>query len=101
MQISVLKSAFYSFSTGEKSGLYVYIYENHFNPLHPRINLMLTDQYECRQAQTLLSHHTIWLRNDRIYILVVTTTRSLTKMGFTVKLNGPENATLKKMSKYR
>ncbi|CAF1534644.1 unnamed protein product, partial [Adineta ricciae] len=97
LRVTVSTDGYYVFSTNKRQKEDMYLYKNHFNPLDPHQNLLLSMEpvhfcvawnHEAAGTHKLQSHIT--------YILVVTTNQPLTTQAFSISLYGPTNFTLQR-----
>ncbi|CAF1415070.1 unnamed protein product [Adineta ricciae] len=68
IELTVFADTYYDFSIMQSSDINIYIYENHFDPLNPKKNLISIDEHICSNGGEI--KHTVYLRSDIIYTLL-------------------------------
>ncbi len=91
------KGIYVVWSESSITNTYGYIYKNDFNSLKPFENLLLQHNGSCNNGQFKLIVN--FEMNTR-YVLVVTTHHPNTIGNFSIFISGPDNVTLRHISKY-
>lgn len=94
IEINVPINGVYRFDSNNTNILYGYLYEYSFDPWNPERNLLVQSNSSCgRYHFQFLSQ----LRQDRIYILVITTFESNIRGSFSVFIYGPTRVNLSRI----
>ena len=96
LQINAITSSLYVLSSGSSIDTYGAVYKNYFNPLNPAENRLSDDDDSCGNYQFKLIAD---LQFNTTYILVVTTYDAETTGEFVIFVSGPNDVTLKRISK--
>ena len=75
------------------------LYENHFDPLNPKKNLLEIKNYFCPQISK--PKYAAYLRTGIVYILLITTMDPLKETTFTIDVYGAPDSTFRRISKCR
>ncbi len=95
IQINVITSDFYSFSSNSDFDAFGYFYEDYFDPFDTRKNFILKDDDGCINSQFVFVPY---LQSNSTYVLVVTTYRSDTIGTFSIIASGAHNVTFNRIS---
>lgn len=99
IQINIIEDGFYTFSIDRKVLMHVSIYKNKFTPLHSFLNqLQRYNDIDITEFK-LTKLFTMDLQKETTYILIVSTLKSFITGPFSITVLGPNNITLKYMSK--
>ncbi|CAF1543200.1 unnamed protein product, partial [Adineta ricciae] len=93
LRLTIPIDGYYAFSTGKSSDINIDLYKNHFDPLNPRQNLVPIVRHGCSNGDRD-GRYTVHLEFDTIYILLVTTSRSMRMTSFLIDVYGLSNITL-------
>jgi len=97
IQVNVITSGSYSFSSNSSVDTYGYFYKDHFNPFNPSENLLSQDDDGCDNNQFKL---VAYLQSNATYVLVVTTYFSNRTGKFSIIALGINNITFNRISEY-
>ena len=96
IQVKIVTSGLYTFTSDSKIDLYGYFYKDYFNPLNPSENNLFQDDDGCRHGQFKVI---VNLQSSTSYVLVVTTFSQQTTSQFMISAFGPNIITFKNSSK--
>ena len=97
IQVKVIESGYYSFSSGSPIVTSEFIYRNKFNPLNPSENLLHTENERGSNMQFKL---TVRLSGGMTYVLVMTTYELKETGAFSITVLGPNKVILERLSEY-
>jgi hypothetical protein len=97
IQVNVITSGSYSFSSNSNVDAYGCFYKDHFNPFNPSENLLSQDDEGCDNNQFKL---VAYLQSNATYVLVVTTYFSNRTGKFSIIALGMNNITFNRISEY-
>jgi len=95
IQVNIKMSGSYIFDSNPTIPLYGYIYRNYFDVSYPSKNLLTESNFTCGNRFMIGSYFDA----NTVYILVVTTFVPNVRGSFTLLVTGPNNITLKQISK--
>ncbi len=97
IQVNVITSGSYTFSSDSSVDIYGYLYTDHFNPFNLSENLLSEDKFGCGNTQFKLVYY---LQSNATYVLVVTTYEPSVTSEFSIIALGMNNITFNRISKY-
>jgi len=97
MQVKVIHTGSYSFSSNSTFDTHGYIYNNNFDPFNPDRNLYAQSGNRCPNGQFGII---TYLQMNTIYILIVTTSSPDMTGPFSIFVSGPNNVILNRMGEY-
>jgi hypothetical protein len=97
IQVNVNETGSYSLGSSGSVDTYGYIYKDKFDPYNPFENLLSQNDEGCGNNQFKLI---TYLQSSTTYILVVTTYYAKRTGAFSIFVFGPNNVSLKHISKY-
>jgi hypothetical protein len=97
IQVNVITSGSYTFSSNSSFHTYGYLYTDHFHPFNPSENLLSRDGVGCYNNQFKLVAP---LQSNATYVLVVTTSDPSVTGEFSIIVLGMNNITFNRISKY-
>jgi hypothetical protein len=97
IQVTVVETGYYQFSSNSTIDTYGYIYENDFDPVDPIRNVLSEDGYNCGIYRFQLISY---LKVNTKYVLVVTTHDPNVTGVHSVLATGPNNVNFNHISEY-
>ena len=93
-QLTAVNTGYYKLSSNSSIGIHYFIYKNTFDPLDLANNLLLEkgDEQDFRLS--------LFLQDDMMYVLVVTSFTSNQTGAFSIVADGPPNITVRRTSEY-
>lgn len=96
VQIKVVTSGWYIFSSSSRIGAFGYLYKDYFNPSESSEKLLSQNTASCSTNQFRLVFS---LQSNITYVLVMTTVHPENTGSFTIYASGLDNVAFKRISK--